>query len=157
MEISPLKNHPSAIPIVARWLFGQWGGLTPDSSLEKYTRFAQDGARDDGLPLTWVALSGSRVVGTASLAEYDIHTRKDLSPWLVSVYVNVQDRGQGIGSVLVRHVVEQARALGIKELWLFTPDKEHFYRRLGWQTVESTRYRGEEVVIMKLELDVVYD
>ncbi len=153
MEISPLKNHPDAIPIVAQWLFGQWGAVSHNGSLEKYTRFAQAGANDDGLPLTWVALSGARVVGTASLAKYDIHTRKDLSPWLVSVYVNGQDREQGIGSALVLQVMERARELGLKKLWLFTPDKERFYTRLGWRTVETMRYRDEEVVIMKLDLE----
>jgi N-acetylglutamate synthase-like GNAT family acetyltransferase len=80
-----------------------------------------------------------------------MHTRQDLSPWLVGVYVDKAARNQSIGSALVSTVVERAAEMGIETLWLFTPDQEHFYRRLGWQSVEHTHYRGEDVVIMKIE------
>ena len=151
LEILPLKEHPEAIPIVAKWRFDQWGHQIPGSSLETFTQFLQKGLSDDGLPQTWIALSSHRVAGVASLSEQDMHTRQDLSPWLVGVYVDKADRGQGIGSALVSYVVERAAEMGIETLWLFTPDQEHFYQRLGWQSVETTTYRDEDVVILKIE------
>ncbi len=42
--------------------------------------------------------------------------------------------------------------LGLSHLYLFTPDKVNFYERLGWQIVETTRYRGLEVVIMQYKV-----
>ena len=151
LEIIPLKDRPEAIPIIARWRFDQWGHQIPGSSLETFTQFLQKGLNDDGLPQTWIALSSHRVTGVASLSWHDMHTRQDLSPWLVGVYVNEADRGQGIGSALVNDGVKRAAEMGIDTLWLFTPDQERFYQRLGWQSVEYTHDRGEDVVIMKIE------
>jgi N-acetylglutamate synthase-like GNAT family acetyltransferase len=150
LQIRPLREHPDAIPGIARWRFDQWGHEIPGSSLDTFTQSLIKGLEDDGLPQTWIVLSAGRVVGVASLAEHDMHTRQDLSPWLVGVYVNQADRGHGVGSALVSYVMERAAKMGIETLWLFTPDQEHFYQRLGWQSVERTRYRGHDVVVMNV-------
>ena len=152
LEICLLQDCPHAVSTVFKWLYDQWGQVVGTNPLVRIAQFVQAGASDDDLPVTWVALDGEWVVGTASLAERDLETRPDLSPWLVSVYVNAADRRQGIGSALVRHVVEQARRRGVETLWLFTPDQAPFYRRLGWQPVERVPYRGEDVVVMKRQL-----
>jgi GNAT superfamily N-acetyltransferase len=149
-EIIPLKDRPEAIPVIAKWRFDQWGHQIPGSSLETFTQFLRKGLDGDGLPQTWIAVSSGRVTGVASLAEQDMHTHQDLSPWLVGVYVDKAARRRGIGSTLVSTVVERATEMGIETLWLFTPDQERFYRRLGWQSVERAHYRGEDVVIMKI-------
>jgi predicted N-acetyltransferase YhbS len=150
MQIAYLKDHPDAIPTVAQWLFHQWGHLTPGSSVESAIGRLQRNLHDDRIPLTIIALSGDNVVGTASLIEHDLQTRPDLTPWLASVFVVPEQRGQGIGAALVRAIVAKARTLGVSPLYLFTPDKEALYRHLGWQTVETTNYRGEDVVIMQI-------
>ena len=60
--------------------------------------------------------------------------------------------GGGVGSALVRRVVEEARALGVKTLYLYTPDRERFYARTGWSVLERTEYMGVKVVIMSITL-----
>lgn len=150
LQILTLAERPDAIPTVARWRFDQWGHEISGSSLETFAQSLRNGLGDDGLPQTWIVLSSDRIVGAASLARHDMHTRPDLTPWLVGVYVNQADRGQGVGSTLVSYVVERAAEMGIETLWLFTPDQEHFYQRLGWQSVERAHYRGHGVVIMQI-------
>ena len=83
LQILPLKECQEAIPLVAKWRFDQWGHEIPGSSLEMFAQFLYNGLRDDTLPQTWIAFSDDRVIGAASLAERDMHTRQDLSPWLV--------------------------------------------------------------------------
>jgi N-acetylglutamate synthase-like GNAT family acetyltransferase len=61
-------------------------------------------------------------------------------------------RRRGIGSKLVRRLVERARELGVETLYLYTPDQDQLYERLGWETVERLDYRDEEVVLMKIGL-----
>jgi N-acetylglutamate synthase-like GNAT family acetyltransferase len=75
-------------------------------------------------------------------------TRRELFPWLASVYVAPAHRRQGIGSLLVRRVEQEALALGFGTLYLFTPDRETYYAHLGWTVLEHTEYMGEKVVIM---------
>jgi N-acetylglutamate synthase-like GNAT family acetyltransferase len=71
---------------------------------------------------------------------------------MASVYVTPERRRQGIGSALVVRIAEEARAMGIERLYLYTPDKEAFYKRLGWHTLEQTQYRGYLVSVMALSL-----
>ena len=82
----------------------------------------------------------------------DMQTRLDLTPWLAAVYVAPERRGAGIGSLLVRAAEDVARRLGVGRLHLFTPDRERFYARLGWHTVEQSHYDNHPVVIMARSL-----
>jgi len=47
-------------------------------------------------------------------------------------------------------VVETAR-LGVPTLYLFTWNRESFYRRLGWSTIERFAAHGRSCVIMEIE------
>ena len=60
-------------------------------------------------------------------------------------------RQRGIGGQLVRAVVADAKALGVPRLYLITPDRMAFYRRLGWTEQEVVEYRAESVTIMWIE------
>ena len=79
-------------------------------------------------------------------------THMDLSPWLASLYVIPIYRSRGVGSALVHRVIKEAEALGVETLYSFTPDREGFYIRLGWSTVERIEYRGYGVAIMVFEI-----
>ena len=104
------------------------------------------------IPTTFVALEGETLLGSACLLADDMHQYRDLTPWLASVFVAPEHRACGAGSALVQRVVEEARALGIKMLYLYTPDREGFYSRMGWAVRERTEYMGIDVVIMQLSL-----
>ncbi len=104
------------------------------------------------IPETFVAVENNTPIGMASLVEHDMLTRMDLSPWLAAVYVDLEFRNRGVGSGLVRSVMQEAGVLGLDRLYLFTPDRMSFYRRLGWERVEQSTYRGEQVAIMLYEV-----
>ncbi len=76
----------------------------------------------------------------------------DLTPWLAGLYVAPEHRREGIGSALVARVVGEARGLGLHRLYLYTPDQECFYARLGWWVVDKCEHRGESVVVMALQV-----
>jgi len=152
MEIAYLVDHPLLIPVLAGWFQDEWGYLSPGSSVLDVEDSLRHHLHRDELPLALVARSGSEAIGSASLRPFDMKTRKNLSPWLSSVYVPLAQRGQGIGSKLVQAAEAEAKRLGIFTLHLYTPDKESFYARLGWSRIETTEYRQETVSIMKKRL-----
>jgi len=150
-RIEYLADHPSFLPSLAQWHHAQWSYLDVGVSLEQRLAALQKHGKAQ-VPTTVIALSGSRLLGSASLIAHDMDTYPELSPWLASVYVAPEYRRRGIGSALVQRIVAQARALGFEHLYLFTPDKEHFYARLGWSVLERTMYRGYAQVVMVLHL-----
>jgi len=146
-----LNEHPEFIPTLAKWHYTEWSYLHAVDSVERRISELEEEAKSDGIPQTFVAVSGDTLLGSASLIPHDMSIRMDLSPWLASVYVPVEQRNRGIGSALVRHVVKEAESLGYRIIYLFTPDREAFYVRLGWSLMERTEYHGHHVPIMTID------
>jgi GNAT superfamily N-acetyltransferase len=149
--IEYLVDHPSCIPTLAVWHNAQWSYLDTGVSVsQREKNLLKHGTRQ--VPTTVVALSGRTLLGSASLIAHDMDTRLDLSPWLASVYVAPPHRRQGIGSALVQRIIQEAAALRLERMYLFTPDKEQFYTRLGWSVIDQTTYRGYAQVVMTIHL-----
>ena len=151
MKIVNLKEMPHYLDTLARWHQEEWGYFKPNKTLAERIERMQSHLLPEFIPTTFVA-SNHELLGSATIIEHDMDTRKELTPWLAGVYVVPEFRGQGIGSTLVLHVMEQARENMIERLYLFTPDREAFYARLGWKIFEKTSYLGYAVTIMCVDL-----
>jgi predicted N-acetyltransferase YhbS len=153
MDIIDLADEPLHIPTLAKWHHDEWGYLNPNGSveqrIEKMERYLSSGL----IPSTFIAKEGVTVLGSAAIIENDMDTHPELSPWLASVFVAPEHRGNGIGSKLVNYILERARLEQLGTLYLFTPTKEQFYSRLGWSTNRKEKYRGVSVTIMDIELN----
>jgi GNAT superfamily N-acetyltransferase len=152
VRIEYLGDNAALIPMLAQWHHEEWGYLNPDRPIEQYIARLHSHLGRKRIPTTFVALSGGILVGSSSLVAYDMDIHMDLSPWLASLYVSPIYRSRGVGSALVHRVIKEAEALDVETLYLFTPDREGFYIRLGWSTFERTEYRGYEVAIMVFEI-----
>jgi GNAT superfamily N-acetyltransferase len=150
--IAYLADYPHFLPVVADWIFDEWGAEMAGSTFESvHSEFSQHLNRDC-IPLTTLALVEGQPVGTASIFMHDMDTRMELFPWLAAVYVLPEFRGQGIGSQLVKAIEETGKRLQVERLYLFTPDREAFYARLGWSLLELAEYRNHTNVIMTKSL-----
>ncbi|CEP35138.1 MULTISPECIES: GNAT family N-acetyltransferase [unclassified Halomonas] len=145
-------DDPNA-EIVAGWTFESWGHLHPGLTLEKAIEWLKAECGQGGVPSIFVAMQGETPVGTASLIADDMSIRREFTPWLASVFVVPEWRGQGIASALVRRVEAEAAAHGFERFYLYTPDQQALYRRLGWQDKEDVEYRKEHVTVMARQLD----
>jgi GNAT superfamily N-acetyltransferase len=157
MQIGYLADHQAFIPTLVRWHHAQWSYLRPGDTLEKRAERLRTRLSKTQIPMTFVAYTADAngaeiLLGSSSLLVQDLDTRPELSPWLASVYVDEKQRRQGIGSALVRHAAQKAAELGVETLYLFTPDREQFYARLGWTVVERTPFGGKMQVVMALGL-----
>jgi len=153
IEIDYLANHPGFVPTLAEWHYAQWNRMVDHDSVERRLVELNDGATRLAIPTVLVALEGGELRGSATLAAYDMETRPDLTPWMTNVYVTPEFRRRGIASALIRRVVQEAKALGVPELYLFTTGqwRESLYAGLGWSVMERPIYRGVERVIMSIQ------
>src|SRR5438876_12277484 len=151
-QIGYLADHADAVAALARWHHDEWATRTPEISIgDRAARFTARAQRG-GLPMGFVAIVGGQVVGLACLVECDLESHAHLSPWLASVVVAPEYRGHGLGSALCKRATDEAGVLGFQRAYLFTSDKQHLYRRLGWSTLEGATWRGHQVTIMVREL-----
>ena len=96
-----------------------------------------------------VALENERLLGSVTLVENDMETRRDLSPWLAGLFVWPEFRRKGVGTTLVAHAVQAASRMGVPTLYLYTASAQALYAGLGWTTVADEFYEGSKVVVME--------
>jgi predicted N-acetyltransferase YhbS len=150
--IEYLASHPQLIPVIASWVFEYWKNMYRLKSLEEQIEKISERLNTNRFPLTFVAFQNFQPIGTASLKIQEMTTHKHLYHWLGTVYVVPEHRNKGTGSALVKHAEIKAKELGVKTLYLHTPDKEPFYLNRGWETIERPVYFDMPVVIMKKEM-----
>jgi len=149
MQINYLADHLDAVPLLAEWHHHEWKEATLEltaAELRTHTSRRQ-------IPTTFVAIDEGRVIGSTSLLTADLSGWEHLTPWVASVFVAPEYRCRGVGRALIARAVEEARQLGVSEVYLFTASKQDYYARLGWQTLGRAPFKGKEVVIMRRTLD----
>lgn len=81
----------------------------------------------DFLDTFWVLEGEGGIAGCVGLEVYGE------AALLRSVITSPELRRQGYGDVLVRKAFEEAKAMGVKRLYLFTMDKAPFFARHGFE------------------------
>jgi GNAT superfamily N-acetyltransferase len=151
MRIGSIADHLDLIETIARWHWGEWGYLDPNGSPEKWATNLEEWTSRDHIPTLYVALRDDELLGSVSLNEHDMNTRRELSPWVSGVYVKPAARGQGVASALVRHAVRQAAEMGIARLYLYTDTARGLYEKLAWHMIDEDHYEGHHVTIMAID------
>jgi GNAT superfamily N-acetyltransferase len=149
LEIVDLHRKRELIEVVTKWTWREWG--TADN-YDFFKDLVQKSLNKDDIPQTFVALINNQPVGTVSLLKNDLKSRQDLSPWLASLYIAEEYRGRGIGRALQDFVMERAKSLGYRELYLFTRHS-HYYKKNNWVFLEEGHsYAGYKVKIYRKSL-----
>ncbi|MBK8337468.1 MAG: GNAT family N-acetyltransferase [Sterolibacteriaceae bacterium] len=136
VAIEPLFHHAGLTEAVARLIHVEFwqesGGMTV-ADLVSHLRKTHDPAR---LPLCLIALHEGELAGTINLIDNDDRQRTHLHPWLAALVVVPALRGSGIGTRLVRALLDEAKRLGFAAVY-FGTDGPGFYTRLGAQVHEQ--------------------
>jgi len=152
MQIDYLANHMEFIEQLAAWHHNQWAYLHPGETLEERTERLRGKCTPGGIPPMLVAYDGTELIGSAEPVEHDMDVRRDLRPWLASVFVSRRHRGKGIATQLVNRAEQEARKAGQTQLYLYTPDAMELYRACGWRSHLEMNYCGRDVTIMAKDL-----
>ncbi len=144
MRIDYLVDYPEFLEVLAPPIWQHWREALPeDLTVDHRVIKLQQHMQKAELPIALVAHQNGEVFGTAALRRHDLEGREDLSPWLGGVFVLQRHRGKGVASALCQAIKNKAIGLGIESLYLFTPDQQHLYERLGWRTIEAAKWRGK--------------
>ncbi len=149
VNIVPLADHPGAISLLAAWFHAEWSGFDGRSEEIIEAQLAENLNRDS-IPITFLAMADSMVVGTVSLDLSDLPTHNHLSPWLASLLVVPEARGRGIATALVRHAQAFAVLHKVPSLFLWTPGSARLYERCGWIETERSFYASQPITVMAL-------
>jgi len=142
VKIAMLNEFPEYAPVLAYWTYHEWYRKR-NIDFRLVLKSYQARLKNITPPLSFLVLYDSFPVGMVSLKEHDIISRKDLCPWLSSLYVIPEYRGRGIGSSLIATLTDRARDLGFNSLYLFLGNSnqeylENLYQKKGWLYLTDT-------------------
>lgn len=153
MRIKYLMDHPDYLHATTALLFNEWSHLPSWRGLQQIRTRLIERNTTDSKQFTLVALDAQNTVAAAgSLICYELKEDPSRIYWLGEVITRSTHRGQGIGSKVIKRIIELAAIQGITELWLYTPDKQSFYKNLGWIEQEQRVIAGELVTVMVRKL-----
>ncbi len=152
MIIEPLSCHPDRVVELAGLLNDEWFDFAPWSDRERIEKRFREAASEATFPKAFLALKDEAVVGTASVKLRALQHHPDRLHWLDEVFVVPDYRGQGIAKGLIDVAVSYAKSLMAEDLFLYTPDKQALYERLGWGEIDQDDVNGERVSIMVRKL-----
>ena len=153
--IRDLRECKQHIPTLVAWHHQEWAHLNPGQTIQQRADEMEECLGIHFVPSTFVWEEAGEAVGSASILACDMDSHPECSPWLASVFVREDRRGEGIGTALVQHAMTMASSNQIRTLFLFTPDQELFYQRLGWQWLSQETYHGDDVTLMRIDFDSV--
>jgi N-acetylglutamate synthase-like GNAT family acetyltransferase len=95
------------------------------------------------LPQWYLLLNYDKIIGCAGLIPNDFLSRMDLYPWLCSLYVEENFRGNSYGKLLIDRAKSDAKKLGFENLYLCT-DLIGFYEKYGFKFIAEAHQVGGE-------------
>ena len=150
MKIELLSDNLHLIPQIVKLKFKEFSYIDKSKTIEDYFKSIKAHLNDKQLPIAYVVVNDSKeFIGTFCLKQHDLETYQHLSPWLGSVVVHPDKRNQGIGTFMVRQAEVIAAEKGYTCLYLFTPNKEAWYSKLGWEPVEHMIFKKIPIVVMR--------
>ena len=136
MEIQYLSDNMVFADNVAQWIYDEFiKDIRKGISYEQLSASIND-CHKSTLPIRLIAIEEGKCVGTISIVHNDLAYR-EYTPWLAALYVDLPYRKNKIGIQLVEKVKDIVRSLNYKELYLRTEFASDYYRKRGWQFVES--------------------
>ncbi|WP_300001267.1 GNAT family N-acetyltransferase [uncultured Cedecea sp.] len=154
MQIRPLMDNPDYLAQTSDLLFREWSSLALWADEEKIQARLIARNASDSSQITLVAIdTENRVIATASLVHYELNDNPQRMHWLGEIITKPSHRGQGTGTLLINALIKHASEQKMTELWLYTPDMQPLYRKLGWEEKETRIVDGESVSLMVLNLD----
>ncbi len=138
ITIKHLFEAPNHTTEVADWIYQEFWADKNELSARDLEKLLRAAKTPDQLPLSLVAMIDKKVIGTINFIINDDSDRPELTPWLAALIVKPNLRKQGIGSQLVNALLNKAKDLHIKKVYLGT-DNPDFYTNLGAKKHEKKR------------------
>ncbi|KQQ56455.1 hypothetical protein ASF69_17005 [Rhizobium sp. Leaf311] len=149
IRIVPLSEHPHYVAPLVEMLHTEWGSLSNWSDPVALQTVIESRLQIHAAPLALVALDDVKLAGSVSITRDELPHHPDKTFWVGDVIVAADQRGKGIGTLMLRAIVAHAAKIGITDLYLYTPDQENYYRKLGWETIGRDPANGEDNVVMR--------
>lgn len=154
--VKELPNDPGLIEQLVAWQVDEYVTTIPSYDRDSWVTFYRewiDRGADQSLPLVLAGFDDGEFFGSVAIvADDDLPDAAQWTPWIASMIVRPDSRGQGRGEHLLDAALQHCRDIGIAKIHLWTEHRQAWYLRLGWVIEEEREFRDVPITVMSLEL-----
>lgn len=144
------EQDTQLIAQISQALHREWSSLTPWADITQISqRLLARSRADNPQILSCFVDEDNQLLATASTIFRELPDVHQATWWLGEVLTVPAARGKKIGSQLIEVLYQHYRQSTPESLYLYTPDMQALYRKMGWQDVEQREVNDELVTIMK--------
>lgn len=137
MLISDLRDRPGFADTIADRAWHAWW-TESGVPLADYRAHLDPMMEGDGVPFALVAHEGDAYVGSVLVIENDLEARPQYAPWIAALWVEPEQRRQGVAVQLIDAARAEAARLGWQACYLCaTPDNSPYYLARGFRQLEA--------------------
>lgn len=134
INIVNVHAYSGGIDKAINYIHGIWGN---ESNFEYYKDAIMNSSfKENSLPRFYLLTKGEEIIGCCGLITNDFISRHDLYPWLSSLYVEEDYRGNAYARLLMAHIIKEAKTLNFERVYL-TTNHINYYEKYGWKRIED--------------------
>ncbi len=136
MGISDLRAVPHFAATLADRAWNAW--WTDKISLAEYRSWVDACLVDEGVPMALVAHDGERYLGSVKLIASDLDSRPQYTPWIAALWVDPENRCQGVATRLLHEAAASAKRAGFASAYLCaSAENTPFYLARNFRQIET--------------------
>ena len=132
MTVVNIRENPEYMEEAIAYIQSKWANRKSKKVYEDCIS-KSIGAKNP-LPIWYLLMDGTDIVGCAGLITNDFISRMDLYPWLCALYIEKKHRGQHLSSLLIARVKADVANMGLDTLYLCT-DHSGYYEKAGFDYI----------------------
>lgn len=134
INIVNVHEYSGGIDKAINYIHSIWG---KENNFEYYKDAIMNSTfKKNSLPRFYLLIKDESIIGCCGLITNDFISRHDLYPWLSSLYVEEQYRGNAYARLLMAHIIKEAKSLNFERVYL-TTNHINYYEKYGWKRIED--------------------
>lgn len=115
-----------------------WKQFNPALDLEDTIyKFKKLYTSENKLPIGYACYDEENLVGFSTLRKENLKKYPKIFPWISSVMIFDEYRGQGYGRKMLQEIANKAKELGYKKVYLWTDQAPEFYKKIGYTYLQQ--------------------
>ena len=132
MRVIEIRDNPEYLDKAIQYIYSKWGNVSNYLCYHDCIEHSID--VESPLPRWFLLEHDGEIIGCAGLIINDFISRMDLSPWISSIFIEEDRRGQNLGSILLEHVKKDAKNAGFSKVYLATTHVG-YYEKFGFEFI----------------------
>ena len=132
MKVIEIRDNPEYLDKAIQYIYSKWGNV--NNYLCYHDCIEHSVNVESPLPRWFLLEDEGEIIGCAGLIINDFISRMDLSPWISSIFIEEDRRGNNLGGLLLEHIKKDAKLAGFNKVYLAT-DHIGYYEKFGFSFI----------------------